>query len=338
MGPKNMAGGFAGAGNSTANGVGYGQGLAGPPFSGHGGMIPPQGMMSAGFDPLCMGRGGGYGVFPSLGFPSMFPSFTAINLIGLTGVAPHVNPGFFGRGMAPNGMGMMVSYGMDGPDPEMCREKERGSKLERPGNSDRKYHEEREQHWDSSERENRESRHRDDKDSYRGHQQRALTQVMRMIGTEGSLLQDPTAPLYMQHEGRRIQLNNEVDAPLVSVKMDSVSVRGLLPESLKDLGIHDACCCVNYDVYLRNNGSRIAAMLWKGLAYDVLAQSCIFVSYVLLYFLVASLSLRSALCRRMFDLIKDSVSYGNCASDAGKNRSMIDGITIYDCLATLSDS
>ena len=62
------------------------------------------------------------------------------------------------------------------------------------------------------------------------------------------------------------------------------------------------------------------------------------VSYLLLYFLVASLPLRSALCRRMFDLIKDSVTFGNCASDAGKNRRMIDGITIYDCLATLSDS
>ncbi|CAK7332463.1 unnamed protein product [Dovyalis caffra] len=119
MGPKNMAGGYAGVGNS-ANGGGYGQGLAGPPFSAPaGGMIPPQGMMSAGFDPLYMGRGGGYGAFPGHGFPGMLPSFPAVNSMGLPGVAPHVNPAFFGRGMAPNGMGMMVSSGMDGPNPGM---------------------------------------------------------------------------------------------------------------------------------------------------------------------------------------------------------------------------
>ena len=37
----------------------------------------------------------------------MLPSFPAVNTMGLAGVAPHVNPAFFGRGMAPNGMGMM---------------------------------------------------------------------------------------------------------------------------------------------------------------------------------------------------------------------------------------
>jgi len=119
MGPKNMAGNVAGVG-SGANGGGYGQGLAGPAFGGPaGGMMPPQGMMGAGFDPLYMGRGGGYGGFPGPGFPGMLPSFPAVNSMGLAGVAPHVNPAFFARGMAPNGMGMMVSSGMDGPNPGM---------------------------------------------------------------------------------------------------------------------------------------------------------------------------------------------------------------------------
>lgn len=74
----------------------------------------PQGMMGAGFDPTYMGRGGGYGGFPGPAFPGMLSSFPAVNTMGLAGVAPHVNPAFFGRGMATNGMGMMGSSGMDG--------------------------------------------------------------------------------------------------------------------------------------------------------------------------------------------------------------------------------
>ena len=46
----------------------------------------------------------------------MLPSFPAVNTMGLAGVAPHVNPAFFGRGMAPNGMGIMGHSGMDGPN------------------------------------------------------------------------------------------------------------------------------------------------------------------------------------------------------------------------------
>ncbi|CAL5418412.1 unnamed protein product [Camellia sinensis] len=39
---------------------------------------------------------------------------THVNAMGLAGVAPHVNPAFFGRGMAANGMGMMGPTGMEG--------------------------------------------------------------------------------------------------------------------------------------------------------------------------------------------------------------------------------
>lgn len=116
LGVKNMVGSSAGVGNG-ANGAGaYGQGPAGPAFGGPaGGMMHPQGMMGTGFDPTYLGRGGGYGGFPGPGFPGMLPSFPAVNAMGLAGVAPHVNPAFFSRGMAPNGMGMMGSSGMDGP-------------------------------------------------------------------------------------------------------------------------------------------------------------------------------------------------------------------------------
>ncbi|XP_022776208.1 cleavage and polyadenylation specificity factor subunit 6-like isoform X2 [Durio zibethinus] len=116
VGVRNMVASSAGVGNG-ANGAGaYGQGLVGHAFGGPaGGMMPPQGMMGVGFDPTYMGRGGGYGGFPGPSFPGMLPSFPAINTMGLASVAPHVNPAFFGRGMAPNGMGMMGSSGMDGP-------------------------------------------------------------------------------------------------------------------------------------------------------------------------------------------------------------------------------
>ena len=114
MGAKNMVGNNAGV-VSGAGGGGYGQGLAGPAFGGPaGGMMNPQGMMGTGFDPTYMGRGGGYGGFPGPAFPGMLPSFPAVNTMGLAGVAPHVNPAFFGRGMPANGMGMMGSAGMDG--------------------------------------------------------------------------------------------------------------------------------------------------------------------------------------------------------------------------------
>lgn len=108
MGVKNMGGVGNGAGGMGGYGRGPGPAYGGPP----GGMMHPQGMMGGGFDPTYMGRGGGYGGFPGPGFPGMLPPFPGA--MGL-GVAPHINPAFFGRGMAPNGMGMMGSSGMDGP-------------------------------------------------------------------------------------------------------------------------------------------------------------------------------------------------------------------------------
>jgi cleavage and polyadenylation specificity factor subunit 6/7 len=125
MGARNMVGNNGGVGGAT--GGGYGQGLAGPAFGGPaGGMMNPQGMMGSGFDPTYMGRGGGYGGFPGPAFPGMLPSFPAVNTMGLAGVAPHVNPAFFGRGMAANGMGMMGSAGMDGHHPGMWNDTNMG--------------------------------------------------------------------------------------------------------------------------------------------------------------------------------------------------------------------
>ncbi|KAL3825497.1 hypothetical protein ACJIZ3_021526 [Penstemon smallii] len=110
MGNKNMMGNAPGAGGGV-----YGQGLAGHGFGGPPGLMHPQGMMGPGFDLAFMGRGAGYGGFSGPGFPGMLPPFSSVNSMGLPGVAPHVNPAFFGRGMAPNGMGMMGNAGMDGP-------------------------------------------------------------------------------------------------------------------------------------------------------------------------------------------------------------------------------
>lgn len=116
MGPKNVN--TPGFGSGPAGG-GYGQGLGGPAFGGPpGGFMHPQGMMGGGFDPTYMGRGAGYGGFPGSGFPGMMPQFPGVNTMGLAGVAPHVNPAFFGRGMG-GGMGMMGTSGMEGPQAGM---------------------------------------------------------------------------------------------------------------------------------------------------------------------------------------------------------------------------
>ncbi|KAL9246539.1 hypothetical protein vseg_020060 [Gypsophila vaccaria] len=112
MGPRNSVGNAVGMGGGSMGN--FSQGLGGPGFGGPGGgMVPPQAMMGPGFDPTFMGRGAGYGGFPGPGFPGMMPPFPG-NPMGLTGVAPHVNPAFFNRGMAPNGMGMMGNAGMEG--------------------------------------------------------------------------------------------------------------------------------------------------------------------------------------------------------------------------------
>ncbi|KAL2519637.1 RNA-binding (RRM/RBD/RNP motif) family protein [Abeliophyllum distichum] len=122
MGTKNMIGNAPGAGGGV-----YGQGLVGgPAFGGHPGMMHPHGMMGPGFDPAFMGRGAGYGGFSGPAFPGMLPPFQAVNPMGLPGVAPHVNPAFFGRGMASNGMGMMGTAGMDGPHSGMWNDPNMG--------------------------------------------------------------------------------------------------------------------------------------------------------------------------------------------------------------------
>ncbi|CAA0814114.1 RNA-binding (RRM/RBD/RNP motifs) family protein [Striga hermonthica] len=111
MGNRNMMGTAPNAGN-------FGQGLNGPGIGGPPGLMHPQGMMGPGFDLAFMGRGaGGYGGFSSPAFPGMLPPFQGMNSMGgLPGVAPHVNPAFFGRGMSPSGMGMMGNAGgMGGP-------------------------------------------------------------------------------------------------------------------------------------------------------------------------------------------------------------------------------
>ncbi|PIN17772.1 mRNA cleavage factor I subunit/CPSF subunit [Handroanthus impetiginosus] len=113
MGNRNMMG--------NAPGAGGGPGFGGPP-----GLMPPQGMMGPGFDLAFMGRGGGYGGFSGPGFPGMLPPFPAVNSMGLPGVAPHVNPAFFGRGMNPNGMGMMGTAGMVGPHSGMWNDTNMG--------------------------------------------------------------------------------------------------------------------------------------------------------------------------------------------------------------------
>ncbi|KAL3501082.1 hypothetical protein ACH5RR_035531 [Cinchona calisaya] len=115
VGAKSMIGNALGGGNSVSGGA-FVQGFAGPAFGGPPtGLMHPQAMMGPGFDPTYIGRGAGYGGFSGPAFPGMIPPFPAVNPMGLAGVAPHVNPAFFGRGMAVNGMGMMGTAGMDGP-------------------------------------------------------------------------------------------------------------------------------------------------------------------------------------------------------------------------------
>lgn len=109
MGARGMGGPGGGVGTGPAGGP-YGPALGGPAA----GMMHPQGMMSAAFDPTYMGRGGPYGGFSGPAFPGIMSPFQAVNSVGLPGVAPHVNPAFFGRGMSGNGMGMMGSSGMEG--------------------------------------------------------------------------------------------------------------------------------------------------------------------------------------------------------------------------------
>ncbi|KAL8033411.1 hypothetical protein ABFX02_13G157300 [Erythranthe guttata] len=115
MGPmRNRGGGMGGRGLA---GNGFGQGIGAPPP-----MMHPQAMMGQGFDPAFggpMGRMGGYGGFPgapAAPFSGMLSSYGPVGNVGMPGVAAHVNPAFFGRGMPMGGMGMMPNPGIEGPN------------------------------------------------------------------------------------------------------------------------------------------------------------------------------------------------------------------------------
>ncbi|KAG2299457.1 hypothetical protein Bca4012_011036 [Brassica carinata] len=102
--------GMGGRGLMGNGGGGFGQG---PPMN----MMHP--MMGQGYEQAFggpMARMGTYGGFPGAPgppFPGLLPSFPPVGGVGLPGVAPHVNPAFFGRGMPMNGMGMMPNAGVD---------------------------------------------------------------------------------------------------------------------------------------------------------------------------------------------------------------------------------
>ncbi|KAL3503622.1 hypothetical protein ACH5RR_038071 [Cinchona calisaya] len=118
MGPiRSRGGGMGGRGMIGNGGNGFGQGIGATPP-----LMHPQTMMGQGFDPAFggpMGRMGSYGGFPGAPTPpfsGILSSFPPVGTVGLPGVAPHVNPAFFGRGMPMNTMGMMPHTGVDGPN------------------------------------------------------------------------------------------------------------------------------------------------------------------------------------------------------------------------------
>ncbi|KAL6202832.1 hypothetical protein ACLB2K_026537 [Fragaria x ananassa] len=119
-GPMRNRGGMSGRGIMGNGGNGFGQGIGATPP-----LMHPQSMMGQGFDPAFgapMGRMGSYGGFPGAPqppFSGMMSSFPPVGGVGLPGVAPHVNPAFFGRGIPMSGncgMGMMPTAGVDGPN------------------------------------------------------------------------------------------------------------------------------------------------------------------------------------------------------------------------------
>ncbi|CAH9119938.1 unnamed protein product [Cuscuta epithymum] len=116
LGPmRNRPGVMGGRGLMGNGGNAFAQGMGGTPP-----LLHPQ-MMGPGFDPAFggpMGRMGSYVGFPggpTPPFSGIMPSFPPVGSVGLPGVAPHVNPAFFGRGMPMNNMGMMPGPGVDGP-------------------------------------------------------------------------------------------------------------------------------------------------------------------------------------------------------------------------------
>ncbi|KAG6685935.1 hypothetical protein I3842_12G136600 [Carya illinoinensis] len=121
-------GGMGGRGIMGNGGNGFGQGIGATPP-----LLHPQSMMGQGFDPAFggpMGRMGGYGGFPGAPTPpfsGILSSFPPVGGVGLPGVAPHVNPAFFGRGIPMNGMGMMPTSGVDGPNMGMWSDPSMGA-------------------------------------------------------------------------------------------------------------------------------------------------------------------------------------------------------------------
>ncbi|GAB2279815.1 hypothetical protein Dimus_014454 [Dionaea muscipula] len=118
VGPiRSRPGGMGRRGMMGIGGNGFGQAMGASPL-----MMHPQAMIGQGFDPTFagpMGRMGSYGGFPggpAPPFPGLMPSFPPVGAVGLPGVAPHVNPAFFGRVMPMNGMAMMPNSGFVGPN------------------------------------------------------------------------------------------------------------------------------------------------------------------------------------------------------------------------------
>ncbi|XWS47985.1 hypothetical protein CRYUN_Cryun13aG0032700 [Craigia yunnanensis] len=118
VGPmRNRAGGMGGRGIMGNGGNGFGQGIGATPP-----LVHPQSLMGHSFDPAFggpMGRMANYGGFPGAltpPFSGILSPFPPVGGVGLPGVAPHVNPAFFGRGMPMNDMGMMATSGVDGPN------------------------------------------------------------------------------------------------------------------------------------------------------------------------------------------------------------------------------
>ncbi|KAL8533482.1 hypothetical protein ACS0TY_009760 [Phlomoides rotata] len=148
-----------------------------------------EGMMGPSFDLAFMGRGGGYGGFSGHGYPWMLPPYPPVNSMGLPGVAPYVNPAFFGRGMAPNGMGMMGTSGMDAHHSGMwadnnmggwggeehgrvrstsaSREKERNSERDFSSNPEKRAKRHREERDHERDRYDRDHKYREEKDRSR---------------------------------------------------------------------------------------------------------------------------------------------------------------------------
>ncbi|XP_010476310.1 PREDICTED: cleavage and polyadenylation specificity factor subunit 6 [Camelina sativa] len=165
---------------SGSNAGPYGPGLAGPAF---GGMMHPQGMMGpGGFDPTFMGRGGAYGGYSGLAYPGMPHSYPGVNAMGMVGIAPHVNPAFFGTGMGTMGSSGMNGVhaaamwseangggGEEGGSEYGGYEDETQEKEEKPSRDKERSTTERE--WSESSGDRRHKSHREEKDSHREYKQ-----------------------------------------------------------------------------------------------------------------------------------------------------------------------